>query len=287
MDLGRLGAWYGADKLSPPQWIELVRTTERLGYGTQWYSESRQYEAMALGAFLLSHTSRIKLGTSIANIYARDAVSSRNGLYTLGAISGGRFVLGLGVSHVPLVEGLRRHQYGRPVATMREYLRSMAGDATDAGEWPVMLAALGPRMLALSGEMTRGALPYNVTPEHTAQAREILGPGKWLAVEQKVCLETEPAKARALARKELARYLTLPNYRRCWLSLGFTEAELDGGGSDRFLDAMVAWGTESAIRARLAEHFDAGADHVCIQPVHADGDLEAAKRTLEVFAPGG
>ena len=141
-------------------------------------------------------------------------------------------------------------------------------------------------MLALSAELTRGAIPYNVTPEHTASAKCILGADKWLAVEQKVCLEKSPSEARALARRELERYLGLPNYRQCWHSLGFSEADLDNGGSDRFIDAMVVWGNEDKIQQRLDEHFDAGATHVCIQPVHTPDDLDAAERTLEAFAPG-
>ncbi|GIS87984.1 MAG: hypothetical protein CM1200mP18_06940 [Gammaproteobacteria bacterium] len=149
----------------------------------------------------------------------------------------------------------------------------------------MVLAALGPKMLALSAELTRGAIPYNVTPEHTANAKSILGTDKWLAVEQKVCLEESPSEARALARRELERYLGLPNYRQCWHNLGFSEADLNSGGSDRFIDAMVVWGNEDKIQQRLDEHFDAGATHVCIQPVHTPDDLEAAERTLEAFAP--
>lgn len=285
MNIGRMGVWYGADKLSPPEWADLIRTGESLGYTAQWYSEARGFESMALASFLLGQTTSMVVGSSIANIYARDAFASRQGMRTLGAISGERFVLGLGVSHVPMVESLRGHVYGKPVATMRAYLERMREGEAQAGEWPVVLAALGPRMLELAAEMTRGAVPYNVTPEHTARASAILGPDRWLIVEQKVCLETDAAAARDLARLELARYLGLENYRRCWLSIGFSEADLEHGGSDRFLDAMVAWGDEQAIERRLAEHFDAGATHVCIQPVHPAGDLEAAKRTLAALAP--
>jgi probable F420-dependent oxidoreductase len=240
---------------------------------------------MALGSFLLSQSETICIGSSIANIYARDAYASRQGLHTLSQISSDRFILGLGVSHIPLVEKVRGHTYTKPLSTMRNYLERMHADSNDSDSWPIVLAALGPRMLALSAELTRGAVPYNVTPEHTARAKEILGPNKWLAVEQKVCLETSPTTARALGRGELERYLGLPNYRRCWLSLGFSEDDLDHGGSDRFIDAMVVSGSVDAIQRRLDEHFDAGATHVCIQPVHVPGDLAAAERTLEAFAP--
>ena len=286
MNLGRLGVWYAADKLSPGEWAQFIATAESLGYASLWYSESRGFESMALGSYLLCHSSKINVGSSIANIYARDAVASRAGMKTLSATSGDRFVLGLGVSHVPMVESFRGHAYGKPLATMRAYLEHMMAGAEDAGTWPLVLAALGPRMLELAAELTRGAVPYNVTPEHTARAKTILGPDKWLAVEQKVCLESDAATARQLARNELARYLGLENYRNCWQSLGFSSDDLDGGGSDRFLDAMVVWGSVDAIQSRLDEHFDAGATHVCIQPVHRAGDLGAARRVLEALAPG-
>ncbi len=285
MELGAMGVWYAADKLEPAQWIDFVNTVERFGYDTQWYSEAMGFESMALGSFLLSHTTRLKLGSSIANIYARDAIASRNGLKTLGRISNDRYVLGLGVSHIPMVETFRGHAYGRPVATMRNYLDQMRAEQSDADEWPVVIAALGPRMLELAAERTRGAIPYNVTPEHTAQARSILGPAKWLAVEQKICLEADASKALELARTELARYMVLPNYRNNWLRMGFTEADLQDGGSERFLNAMVVWGNEATISARIQEHFDAGATQVCIQPVHPQGDIERAKAMLEAFAP--
>jgi len=286
MDLGRLGVWYAADKLTPPEWADLVSTSETLGYGTVWYSESRGYESMSLAAYLLSCGDRINVGSSIANIYARDAAAARAGMRTLGAISRGRFILGLGVSHPPLVEGFRGHAYGKPVTTMREYLDAMDDGEGAAAGWPVALGALGPRMLALAGARTRGALPYNVTPEHTARAAAILGPDRWLAVEQKVCLETDPSTARGLARAELERYMSLENYRNCWKSLGFEDEDLERGGSARFLDAMVVWGGVQSIEARIMEHIDAGATHVCIQPVHPPGDFGAAKRTLEALAPG-
>lgn len=285
MQPGQLGVWYAADKLDPAQWKRFITTAEGLGYSALWYSESRGFESMALASFLLAQTSTITVGSSIASIYARDATASRNGMRTLNAVSGGRFVLGLGVSHAPLVEGFRGHSYGKPLSAMRHYLEQMTSGEDDADDWPLALAALGPKMLALARERTRGALPYNVTPEHTARAREILGPDRWLVVEQKVCLETDASTARLLARSELDRYMGLPNYRNCWLSLGFGEAELADGGSDRFLDAMVVWGGLQSIERRIAAHFDAGATQVCIQPVHPPGELDAAIRVLAALAP--
>ena len=222
MDLGKLGVWYAADKLTPVQWRRFVQKVESLNYGTLWYSEARGFESMALGSFLLAQTKTICIGSSIANIYARDAYASRQGLHTLSAVSDNRFVLGLGVSHVPLVEQVRGHTYTKPLATMRTYLDKLYSESDDSGTLPVVLAALGPKMLALSAELTRGAIPYNVTPEHTANAKSILGTDKWLAVEQKVCLEKSQNEARALARRELERYLGLTNSRQCWHSLGFS-----------------------------------------------------------------
>ena len=206
---------------------------------------------------------------------------------TLNALYDGRFILGLGVSHAPMVEGVRGHKYGKPVSTMRAYLEAMFSTPVqvEAAERRVVLAALGPNMLALSAELADGALPYNVTPEHTALAREILGPGKSLYVEQKICLTEDASVAREVAAQQLAMYLAMPNYRNCWLSLGFTEDELSGKGSSRFLDAMVAWGNEDSIRARLQAHFDAGADHVAIQPFDARGGSSPSWETLAVFAP--
>ena len=284
MQLGRLGVWYSTDKLNGAQLADLVRAVEKNGYGTLWYPESRGYESMSLAAYLLSKSSRLAVGSSIANIYARDPFTARRAMVSLNDLYGGRFVLGLGVSHIPMVEGLRGHRYDKPLATMRAYLDGLHKDLPTGQDAPVLVAALGPKMMALSGEKSQGAVPYNVTPQHTAEAAKILGPKKVLAVEQKVTIETDPAKARALGRKELARYLVLPNYRNNWLRLGFTEAELADGGSDRFIDAMVLWGDSAAIKKGLRAHFDAGATHVCLQPVHADGDFAARDRMIEVLA---
>lgn len=284
MQLGRLGVWYSTDKLNGAQLADLARAVEKNGYTTLWYPESRGYESMSLAAYLLSKSSRLKIGSSIANIYARDPFTARRAMVSLNDLYGGRFVLGLGVSHIPMVEGLRGHRYDKPLGTMRAYLDGLHKDLPAGSDAPVLVAALGPKMLALSAEKAQGAVPYNVTPQHTAEAAKILGSKKVLAVEQKVTLETDPAKARALGRKELARYLVLPNYRNNWLRLGFTEAELADGGSNRFIDAMVLWGDAAAIKKGLRAHFDAGATHVCLQPVHADGDFAVRDRMLEALA---
>ncbi len=242
------------------------------GYSAFWYPESRGYESLSLAGFLLGASKHLIVGSSIANIYARDALASRRGMMTLNQLYGDRFILGLGVSHKPAVEGLRGHHYEKPLPAMRAYLDALQGEEAGATEWPVMIAALGPLMLKITAQRTMGALPYNVTPEHTAQAAAVRKPGQHLAVEQKVCIEPDRARARALGRAELSRYMTLPNYRNNWLRLGFTEVELENGGNDRFIDAMVISGTIDEVKAGLRAHFTAGATHVCLQPVHAEGD---------------
>src|SRR5215475_7041825 len=284
MALGRLGVWYSTDKLNGSQLVDLVGTIEKNGYSALWYPESRGYESMSLAGYLLSKSQRLTIGSSIANIYARDAYTARRGMVSLNDLYGDRFILGLGVSHIPMVEGVRGHRYDKPLTAMRTYLDGLYKDLPNTSDAPVVLAALGPKMLALSGERTRGAVPYNVTPKHTAEAAMILGPDKWLAVEQKVTVETDPAKARALGRKELARYMVLPNYRNNWLREGFSEVDLADGGSDRFIDAMVLWGDAATVKKGLRAHFEAGATHVCLQPVHADGDFAQRDRMLAALA---
>ena len=186
MQLGRLGAWYSTDKLGGPKDIAtFASNVERLGYATLWYPESRGYESFSVAGFMLGATKTLKIGSSIASIYARDAFTSRRGMISLNALYGDRFILGLGVSHMPMVEGVRGHTYSKPIPVMRAYLDGICKGQPGAEDWPVAVAALGPLMLKLAGEKTRGALPYNVTPEHTARAAKIMGPGKWLAMDDK------------------------------------------------------------------------------------------------------
>ena len=278
--LGRLGVWYPVDRLDAAEIRRLLRTVGDLGYSTFWYPEALGYESLSIASFMLANTTRLIIGSSIANIYARDPFTARRGLRTLSRLYDDRFILGLGVSHAPMVEKLRGHVYDKPVPTMRRYLDSLYDDESNAGEWPLVIAALGPLMLKLAAERTAGAVPYNVTPEHNRTAGAILGPHKLLAVEQKVRLETDAAAARAIARRELERYMTLTNYRNNWLRIGFTEADLAGGGSDKFVDAIVLWGNAATIARGLTAHLHAGANQVCIQPVHAEGDIEARDRIL-------
>jgi probable F420-dependent oxidoreductase len=285
MKLGRLGVWYSADKHANAAGIAaFVKTVEGLGYDTLWYPESRGFESFTVAGYMLSQTKTLKIGSSIASIYARDAFTSRQGMISLNQLYGDRFILGLGVSHVPMVEGLRGHVYEKPVPAMRAYLTGIQKGQSAAADFPICIAALGPLMLKLAGQMTRGAVPYNTIPKHTAQAAKILGPEKWLAIEQKVTIETDPVKARSLGREELSRYMVLDNYRNACLGMGFTEADLSNGGSDAFIDQMVLWGNADQVKAGLRAHFAAGATHVAIQPVHAAGDTGGRDAILAALA---
>jgi probable F420-dependent oxidoreductase len=286
--LGELGVWWallGSQSAAAER--DAAREIERLGYGTLWFGESaRNKDALAHAAILLEATERMNVATGIASIYVRDPAASKSGAYFLADASSGRFVLGLGVSHEPAVTS-RGHDYGKPVSTMRAYL-----DAMDASPYqppappappPVVLAALRPRMLRLAAERTAGAHPYLTTPKHTARAREILGEGPLLAPEQGFVIEPEPEQARAIAREHLRYYLVLPNYVNAWREDGYEDADFADGGSDRLVDALVAWGDAGAIKARIKEHHDAGADHVCIQPVTTD--LQRGLSELAQLAP--
>jgi probable F420-dependent oxidoreductase len=275
MQFGAFGIWtFQLDVLPAARMQEVASELEEMGYGALWYGEAVGREALTKAALLLAGTKRMVIATGIANIYGRDPVTMAAGQKTLAEAYPNRFLLGLGVSHVPLVEKLRGHRYDKPVPTMRAYL-----DAMDKAPYqavppalkpPRVLAALGPLMLKLSAERADGAHPYNTTPEHTAQARELLGTGPLLCPEQAVVLEKDPVKARAFARKFLEIYLGLPNYTNNWLRLGFQEADISKGGSDRLIDAVIAWGDLKTVVSRIREHHSAGADHVCIQVLTAD-----------------
>ncbi len=269
-----IGIWTGAFEQQPAAKVyEAVAELEQLGFGAIWYSEALGREALTQASLLLSATSRIVVATGIANIYARDSFSMAAGQKTLSEAYPSRFLLGLGVSHIPLVEQLRGHRYEKPVAKMRAYLDSMDAapyQSVAPASTTRVLAALGPKMLQLAAEQADGAHPYNVTPEHTAKARELMGPKPLLCPEQAVVLETNPTKAREIARSFLAIYLTLPNYTNNFLREGFEEADCKNGGSDRLIDAIVAWGDLNTVCKRIHDHQAAGANHVCIQALSAD-----------------
>jgi probable F420-dependent oxidoreductase len=290
MQIGKLAAWYFTDSMGARDAQAFAQRVERWGYHSLWIPEAVGRDPFAHAAWLLAGTQRLVIATGIANIYARDPNTMQAGQKTVAEQSGGRFLLGLGVSHVPMVEGLRGHTYGPPVASMRAYLERMRAAPymapPPAEPPPIVLAALGPKMLALAAEQTQGAHPYNVTPEHTARARKIMGPKAWICVEQKLVLDTDAARARATARAGLQMYMALPNYANNWKRLGFSDADIAGGGSDKLIDALVAWGNEAALRRRVQQHLDAGATQVCIQPLGPPGTRGPDERVFEALAPG-
>ena len=270
MEPGAIGIWTAQFDYQPAAKAqEAAAELEELGFGAIWFPESVGREALTNAALLLGATRRIVIATGIANIYARDPVTTAAAQNTLTEAYPARFLLGLGVSHIPLVEQIRGHSYGKPVASMRAYLDGMDRAPYHAVPPPIkpvrVLAALGPGMLHLAAERADGAHSYFVPPEHTARAREVLGRNKLLAVEQAVVLETQSAKAREIARAHTSTYLKLPNYVNNLRRLGFGDEDLAGGGSDKLVDAIVAWGDLTAIVERVRAHQSAGADHVCIQ----------------------
>jgi probable F420-dependent oxidoreductase len=286
VDVGPVGIWYGMiDALPTPEARRAAQLIEELGFGALWVAEAVGRDPLVASAVLLSATKRIPLATGIANIYARDPMAMAAGQKTLAEAYPGRFLLGLGVSHAHLVSNVRKHDYSKPYSYMVDYLAQMdeslfmaRGPEEDPGR---VLAALGPKMLQLAAESANGAHPYFTTPEHTKIARDTKGADALLAPEQMVVLETDPVEARHIARAGMAVYLRAPNYLNNLARLGFDDADIADGGSDRLVDAIVAWGSEAQIAARVAEHHDAGADHVCVQVLQDGTDLpEASLRRL-------
>lgn len=249
---------------------EAAKEVEELGYTALWFGDAAPGPIFDDAATLLGATDHITVGTGILNLWMHDVESVIGGQRDLAKRFPHRFLLGIGVSHGPLVDKVKPGLFGKPIAAMTEYLDKLDAGGVPAGERA--LAALGPRMLELARQRSSGALPFLVTPEQTGAARAILGPDALLAVEQGVLVETDPTNARTRARARLATYLTLPNYRNNILRHGFTEEDLEGGGSDRLVDGLVVWGTEEAIATRVSEHRAAGADHVSIQVLTEDFD---------------
>lgn len=289
MDLTRLGVWFFQDGFTSIEAADAAKRIEALGYSALWIPETVGRSPVATAAWLLSQTTNLTVATGIMNIYHREPGVTMAAQQTLAEQSSDRFLLGIGVSHKPLVEGVRGLEYRPPVATMKDYLTKMQASPY-TGRAPAeitktVIAALGPKMLALAASHAAGAHPYFSSPEHTRMARDIMGPGPLLCVEQKVILEPDPDKARAAARPVAQIYQGLPNYRNNWLRMGLTEDDINNL-SDRFIDTTFAWGTADAIQERLQAHFDAGADHVCVQPVDPSGVLgQLDWSVLEALAP--
>jgi len=274
-DLGPVGLWTFSLDLQPADRVrDLVPEIEAMGWGCVWVPEAVNRDAMVNSALLLSSSTTLNIGTGIASIWARDAMTTAASLQSLSEAWPNRFVLGLGVSHQPMVDHIRGQRYDKPFTKMRDYLAAMDGalylsPAPEATH--VVLAALGPKMLELAAAAADGAHPYFVPVEHTDFAREHLGPDALLAPEQAVVLSTDADLARQVARGHMATYLSLPNYTNNLRRFGWGDEDLADGGSDRLVDAIVAWGDEQAIVDRVAAHHERGADHVALQVLPHDG----------------
>jgi probable F420-dependent oxidoreductase len=295
VELGRFAVWTSLEGGSLAQAVEAAQRIEALGYSALWQPMALRRDVMVTASQQLAATKRLVIATGIAPIYERAPLVMASAQRALGEQSGDRFLLGLGCSHAPFVQPLFGQDYAPPLRAVREYLDRMdagpampgapAGAVQQAG--PRVLAALGPKMLALARDRAQGAHPYFMPPEHTRRAREILGPDRWLCPEVKVVLETDPARARAVARAAGAINISLPNYQRAWREfLGFDDADFASGGSDRLIDATIAWGDVAAIRKHIDRHFEAGATQVCIHALGEGGSLAGPNwDVLEALAP--
>jgi probable F420-dependent oxidoreductase len=296
IDLGRLGVWGHLDSLAVDELRAYARRVEELGYGTLWVPETVGREPFALLGMLAGETSSLILGTSIVSIWGHDAQTTRMAALTLQEATGGRFVLGLGVSHPHLAQRLRGHEFDKPLTRVREFLEAYRSAvykgpmAADASEPPILLAALRERMVRLAATETHGAFPYLVVPERVAWIRSVLDAASpdrppTLAVSMPAVLATHATAARTAGRGYLAPYLRTPTYQACWAAQGFDETDWERPASDRLVDAMVAWGDAEALRARIAALVEAGADHVAMIPLSPDGTTENLE-LLEAMAAG-
>jgi probable F420-dependent oxidoreductase len=294
--LGPAGVWSSFDRLTRAEVLAFATGAEAAGYDAIWTQESAGRDPFALLAGLAGVTRRIQLGVGIAIIYGRDPVAMRAGAATVHELSGGRMILGLGASHRDTVAEVRGHAYGPPLAAMRGFLDAYDGATYRGprphGDPPLVIAALRRRMLHLAATRADGAFPYLVPRAYVADARRRLDeaaaaagrPRPALVVSQAVLLDPDPAAARAAAQRYLERYLGLPNYRANLQEAGFGHADLAPPGSDRLVDALVAWGDEPSVRSRLRDMLEAGADHVALIPLTAEG-LHADRSTMEALAP--
>jgi probable F420-dependent oxidoreductase len=293
MNLQTPGVFVLTDALTASQLTPLVRKVERLGYGSFWFPEAFGRDPFAVASHVLSVTDRLIVGTGIANVWKRAPITMIGAARTLAEMFPDRFILGIGISHGPMMAQLGI-KYEQPVAFMRDYLRRMKAAPYSApkpkSDPPIVIAALMPKMLKLAAAETNGTFPVYVTAAQTARVRETFGPEKWICVQQVAILETDAERARRTARGVLEFYLTLPNYLRSFKNQGFSEADFANGGSDRLVDALFAWGDETTIRDRTAAHYRAGATQVCLTLVPAQAttrerSLPVDERALEIMAP--
>ncbi len=282
MDLAGTGIWSGELRYGDAnEAADAAAELEELGFSALWIPDVSG-DVFPSITHLLGATKSAVIATGILNLWMTSAADAATGYAAAAAAHGDRMMIGIGVSHQLLIDGAKAPgTYQKPLAMMRQYLDEL--DAQPGGGIPAgsrMLAALGPKMLELAATRTRGTHTYLVTPEHTQRVRAELGTGPQIAAEQGVVLETDPAKAREIARQALAGYLLLPNYTNNFQRVGFTADDIANGGSDRLIDALFAWGDEETIRRRVQEHFDAGADHVCVQAL-GGGTLGGGPQPME------
>lgn len=286
----RFGVLTLLDQLPGAELVEAVQALEALGYGSFWIPELFGREPIATAGYLLARTDDIHVGTGIANIYVRDPHALVQARYTLSELSGGRFTLGLGVSNVGL-NGTRGHTWQPPLRKLSQCLDAMEAIEPEAAPpsalGPVHIAAHGPKLQALAGARSDGVITYLMSPAHTRRSRERIGERAGLSVVCMLLAEEDPSRARAVARKALAYYLTLDYYHREWRGLGFSDADFADGGSDALIDMLVGWGDADAVRARVAEHVDAGASRILVMPLDLNRDGVEKSATLRVLAPGG
>jgi len=286
--LATTGVWHFTDGMSATESSDFAARIESLGYSALWVPDAIGRDPFVNCATLLNATENLIVATGIANIWVRHPNAMVQGALSLAELSGDRFLLGIGVSHKPSVQGVQGIPFDKPLSTMVTYLESMAAAGWRGPETampPVVVAALGPKMLELSRDASAGAHPYWTTPEHTAMARKILGPDALLCVEQKVCMTTDPEAGRTKAAEQLGIYSRLPNYRNSWKRMGFTEEQIATNDA-AFVDAVFAWGDADALQARVDAHYAAGATHVCIQPVHPTAERGTIDwDVLEALAP--
>jgi probable F420-dependent oxidoreductase len=297
--LGRLGVWGHLDTLTIDALRRYAARVDELGYATLWVPETVGRDPFVLLGLIAGSTAELRLGTSIASVWGRDPQTMRMSALSLQEATDGRFVLGLGVSHPHLAEKLRGHRFERPLSLMREFLQSYRGAIYKGpmpdglSEPPVLIAALRERMLELAATATDGAFPYLVSAQRVAWIRERLNAAlpsvgaearrPLLAVTLPIVIESEADAARGAARAYLAPYLRTPTYRASWEAQGFDADDWEKPGSDRLVDAMVAWGDVHALHDRVGELYAAGADHVALIPLSPDGSTEALA-TLEAMA---
>ncbi|HUN59126.1 MAG TPA: TIGR03620 family F420-dependent LLM class oxidoreductase [Candidatus Binataceae bacterium] len=288
MDLTTPGILGYFDTMSGSEGVGFAHAVEKLGYSTLWIPETFGRDPFVMAAHVLNATSRITVGTAIANVWKREPMAAGAAARTLTELFPDRFILGLGVSAGPFMlrNGLK---YDKPVRFMREYLEGIKSAPykaiKPAAEPPVVIAGLLPRMMQVGAEYSDGIITALMPPSHIAKMRAQIGPSKWLLAQQMVMLEDDAGKARAAVREFMRFYLNAPPYQRNFKMMGFDESEMRGGGSDRLIDAIIAWGDERCLRERIDEHYRAGANHVYLIPLSADGGRLPEMRVVEALAP--